>query len=238
MIIPNLCYSSKRCATGRLPYFWSGQALSAIGDEIYRVALIWFAVTLIGPDTGYLAAGQCAALLALSLVGGKWADHWDHHKTMIRVDTLRGLIVLLPVIFLPFLAHPFRCFGSWRLPSRVWAHFSIPRFRPLFLRFHRTWKPCKRRPGLWAGTTLRLARVVGPGIIGLLTPFVSTLHFFTLDAVSFFASALSIIALYRTGKSVNTGHKTVNLRKPERTSYREAVDPGFAPYGAPPGCFS
>ena len=39
---------------------WGGQALSAIGDEIYRVALIWLAVGLVGADAGYLAAARGA----------------------------------------------------------------------------------------------------------------------------------------------------------------------------------
>lgn len=40
---------------------WFGQALSSVGDEIYRVGLTWLAVGLIGADTGYLTAGQAAA---------------------------------------------------------------------------------------------------------------------------------------------------------------------------------
>src|SRR5271156_6603337 len=82
---------------------WCGQATSAIGDELYRVALIWLAVGLIGADTGYLSAGQSAALLLLSVIGGQWADHWDHLKTMIGVDLLRGLIVLIPVALFHFM---------------------------------------------------------------------------------------------------------------------------------------
>lgn len=40
---------------------WCGQAMSAIGDEIYRVALIWLAVNIIGPDTGFPASRPCVA---------------------------------------------------------------------------------------------------------------------------------------------------------------------------------
>src|SRR3569833_1451781 len=61
---------------------WGGQWLSSIGDEIYRVALIWLAVGLIGADAGYLSAAQSAALLLLTLIGG---------------DAARALIELLPV---------------------------------------------------------------------------------------------------------------------------------------------
>ena len=77
---------------------WGGQALSAVGDEIYRVALIWLAVGLIGERAGYLAAAQLLALFFLSLLGGHWADEWDHRRTMIAADLSRGLIVLLPGI--------------------------------------------------------------------------------------------------------------------------------------------
>ena len=63
---------------------WFGQAMSSIGDEIYRVGLTWLAVGIIGADTGYLAAGQAAALMILSFVGGKWADRWEPVRTMVR----------------------------------------------------------------------------------------------------------------------------------------------------------
>ena len=45
---------------------WIGQALSSVGDEIYRVGLTWFAVGLMGANTGYLSAGQTASLMLLS----------------------------------------------------------------------------------------------------------------------------------------------------------------------------
>src|SRR5580704_9448839 len=78
---------------------WVGQALSSIGDEIYRVGLTWIAVGLIGANTGYVNCAQLAALMILSFVGGKWADHWDPLRTMIRVDLWRGFLVLIPVVY-------------------------------------------------------------------------------------------------------------------------------------------
>jgi hypothetical protein len=43
--------------------------------------------------------------------------------------------------------------------------------------------------------TVRLARAVGPGVVGLLSGLIPTIHFFTLDSISFAFSALSICAL-------------------------------------------
>ena len=79
----------------RITYLWGGQVFSAIGDELYTVALVWFSADLIGKDTGYLMAIQATSILVFSLFGGIWADRWDHLKTMFWVDIIRGLALLL-----------------------------------------------------------------------------------------------------------------------------------------------
>jgi predicted MFS family arabinose efflux permease len=42
-------------------------------------------------------------------------------------------------------------------------------------------------------STLRFARVLGPGVVALIASIVPTLHFFTVDAITFLCSALSIV---------------------------------------------
>ena len=170
---------------------WGGQALSAIGDEIYRVALIWLAVGLIGEDAGYLAAAQSGALLVLSLVGGHWADDWDHRRAMIGVDGLRALIVLLPVaafyrggITLPVLL-------ATALGVSALSAFFDPALQATLPDVSPDLETLEAATGLM-GTTVRLARAVGPAIVGLLGPLLPTIHFFTLDSASFAVSAYSI----------------------------------------------
>src|SRR3954469_10308999 len=77
---------------------WGGQVLSALGDEIYRIALIWLAIDLVGSRAGYVGAVQSASLLIFGLLGGAWADRWDHRRAMIGVDTLRCIAVLIPPV--------------------------------------------------------------------------------------------------------------------------------------------
>lgn len=170
---------------------WGGQALSAIGDEIYRVALIWLAVGLIGESAGYLASAQSASLLVLSLVGGYWADRWDRRRTMIGVDAVRAAVALVPVA--AFYA------GRVSLPvltvvavvlSGLGAFFD-PALQALLPDVSPDPEILQAATGLM-GTTVRLARAVGPGVVGLLGAFVPTIHFFTLDAASFAVSALSV----------------------------------------------
>ncbi|NNN06068.1 MAG: MFS transporter [Elusimicrobia bacterium] len=172
---------------------WAGQALSAIGDEIFRVALIWLAVGLIGADAGYIGAAQSAALLLLSLFGGRWADRWDHRRTMIAVDSARGLIVLLPVL-------AFRA-GAVSLPLLVFVALTLSALSAFFDPALQAYLPAvsgdaqtlEAANGLMS-TIARLARAVGPGVVGLLSGLVPTIYFFTLDALSFGASALSVAA--------------------------------------------
>lgn len=199
---------------------WGGQALSAIGDEIYRVALIWMAVNMIGADTGYLAAAQMAALLTLSLIGGKWADHWDHSKTMIWVDALRSGIVLIPVIVFQFTPISLPLLLGVAITLSGLGAFFDPALQASLPRYARDLPTLRAANGLMS-TTMRLARVVGPGIIGALTSFIPTLHFFTLDAVSFAASAISIHALAPPPEH----HAPV--KKIPRAGFRETLASGF-----------
>lgn len=175
---------------------WAGEAFSAIGDEIYKVALIWLAVKMVGSSAGYLAAGQAAAVLIVGLVGGIWADRWDPRKTMICVDWARGLIVLLPVFWAKFFPLNMGILIFVALTISGFSAFFEPALQSVIPRLAKDRELMQATNGLM-GTTSRLARTVGPGLVGLLTGFIPIIEFFTLDAVSFAVSALAVKSLYR-----------------------------------------
>jgi DHA3 family macrolide efflux protein-like MFS transporter len=199
---------------------WGGQAASAIGDEIYRMALIWLAIGLVGTDSGYLAAGQMAALLTLSIVGGKWADHWDQFRTMIWVDSLRAVIVLLPVFLVHFMPLSMTILWVVALSLSSLSAFFEPAVQAMIPRFSPDLPTLRAANGLMS-TTLRLARVAGPGIVGICVLFLPTIHFFTLDALTFVVSALSIVALQKEKPF------RVLASKKEKVGFRESVVSGF-----------
>jgi DHA3 family macrolide efflux protein-like MFS transporter len=173
---------------------WLGQVGSAIGDEIYRVAFIWLAVGLIGENTGYLAALQLVAVLVFGVFGGKWADRWSPYRTMIGVDLFRAVITLTPV-FLFFIHRPSftALVVSSVILSGLGAFFepALQAARPIAARDAQTLKAAN---GLMS-TTLRLARVMGPAIIGLLSVFMQTIHFFTLNALSYVFSTYCVFSI-------------------------------------------
>jgi MFS family permease len=180
-----------------LALFWSGQALSSIGDEIFRVALMWLAVGLVGADAGYLGAAQYASLLLFCLIGGHWADRWDQRVTMIVVDAVRGILVLIPVF----------CYFAGRvsLPALVAVALALSALSAFFEPALQATLPevspdaetLQSATGLMS-TTGRLSRAVGPTLVAMLAPLVDTIHFFTFDSLSFAVSAISVLRLGRS----------------------------------------
>jgi len=175
---------------------WMGQALSSIGDEIYRVGLTWLAVGLIGENTGYLTAGQAAALMTLSFIGGKWADHWQPLTTMVRVDMIRAGLVLIPVACSFFMPVPLTLLVVVALTLSALGAFFDPALQTCLPTFSPSIDILRAATGLMS-TTIRMARMIGPALVGLLAVWVPTIHFFTLDALSFAVSAFSVGILKR-----------------------------------------
>jgi len=68
-------------------------------------------------------------------------------------------------------------------------------------------------------TTNRFARVIGPGLIGVLSRIVPVIHYFSLDALSFFISAWSISKIPRVAQP-EVRHEKSGLRATLSAGYR------------------
>jgi DHA3 family macrolide efflux protein-like MFS transporter len=198
---------------------WMGQALSTIGDEIYRVGLTWIAVGLVGADAGYLGAGQAAALMTMSLVGGHWADRWSPVATMMRTDIARAAFVMVPVIWSYFA--PLNLGVLWFVSLSVasLSAFFEPAMHSLLPVLAKDRKTLKAANGLM-GTTFRLARMVGPTTVGLLAAWIPMIQFFSIDAVTFLISALNIGSIHQQNPDVRS-------RTQVRASFSQSVRSGF-----------
>src|SRR5579871_6199336 len=77
----------------QMALLWSSQVLSAIGDYLYSIAVIWIAVKVAGSAAGIVAAAQAGSALLFGLLGGVYADRWNRRKTMMIVDLARAAAV-------------------------------------------------------------------------------------------------------------------------------------------------
>ncbi|HZB53194.1 MAG TPA: hypothetical protein VE527_06190 [Reyranella sp.] len=62
---------------------WSGLAVSTIGEDLFRVAVVWIAAEQIGNAAGYVNAAQYGAMLAVGLLGASLFDRWRADRAMI-----------------------------------------------------------------------------------------------------------------------------------------------------------
>lgn len=213
--------------TPQILRLWFGQAFSSIGDEIYRVGLIWLAVGILGANTGYLAAGQTASLMFLSFIGGKWADQWNPRKTMIVVDLIRSVIVLVPV-FISFYM-PIPVFVLWIMAFSLagLSAFFDPATQGLIPILADTKELRQATNGLMS-TTIRMARMIGPAIVGLLSAFIPMVHFFSIDAFTFLVSAYCVYTLKKYIPDID-------YSKIPKSNIKTAITSGFHSMGTVPG---
>src|SRR4051812_27600579 len=81
-----------------LRILWTGLSLSAIGDEIYRIGVIWMAIDIAGADASFLPTAQSIALLLTSIFAGGFAERFSPRAMMVAADLLRALLSVLPVL--------------------------------------------------------------------------------------------------------------------------------------------
>ena len=176
---------------------WLGQVGSSVGDEVYRVALIWMAVQMMGADTGYLASLQLLAVLLFGIFGGTWADRWSPYRTMVSVDLIRFFITLIPVTLFLFHIPSFAALVVSSIVLSGLGAFFEPALQSVLPIAAKDLSTLKAVNGLMS-TTLRLARVLGPMVISVMSLFVREIHFFTLNALSYLYSSYCVFSVRKT----------------------------------------
>jgi MFS family permease len=98
--------------TERAPFFinrnfallWAGQAISSLGDFVFSTTLVLWIATSIGHGRPWVALAVSGVFIAVAvpelIVGpfaGVFVDRWNKRTTMLRMDTLRALLISLLV---------------------------------------------------------------------------------------------------------------------------------------------
>lgn len=188
----------------RFPAFrwlFTGQAVSAVGDQVFPVAVAALVVQRGGTagELGLVLAARFAALVLFALLGGVWADR------LPRVAVLRGAD-LLRLVALVGLAVATAA-GSPPVPVLAALVFLVGAgeafFRPAFGALLPTVLP---QEALASGNALssasqHVALVVGPGLAGLLLLVSGPALVFAVDAATF---AVSLATLLRVREPAHT----------------------------------
>ncbi len=176
---------------------WVGLATSAIGDQLFAVVLGWVGTGLFGGNAGYLGALQGVVVLSVALFCGPFADRLAPRGAMIMADVTRAAMLVLVVALWLRAGGPS---GTMLIAAVVVLGTAYAFFRPaLQASLPSLAASPASQPAVNAllDTTERIARLLGPGIIGLLAEAIPLVHFVTLDALSFLGSAAAVVGTMR-----------------------------------------
>lgn len=184
-------------ANRRITWLWLGQVGSVIGDNLYSVALAWFAVSLVGGSAAYLVAAQALTVTLAGMFGGSLADRLNRRHLMIALDAIRAVAVLiLPAFDLLHLPLSLPLVYGVAIPMAALGAVFDPTLQATMTGLARHAAELRALNALTDGTK-RVARIGSSGIIALCASFLPITHFFTLDSITFL---ISIATLLKAGQ--------------------------------------
>ncbi len=170
---------------------WSGLAASTIGEDVFRVAVVWLAVEAAGNLAALVNAAQYGAMFAVGLLGSSIIDRWRPERAMIGAKLASAVLAILPVL-------GYYVWGV-SIPLLVLSVMGLAGLRMVFTPAMQSTIPTLVRDrsllqavnGLF-DATWRIARLVGPMIAAVLELIVPVIHFLSVTAIGFLLSGLAV----------------------------------------------
>lgn len=174
---------------------WSGQAISHLGDSLYRVALAWWVLEKTGSATamGTVLVFSMTPMLIFLLLGGVAVDRFPRIRLMLGSDLLRGLVTTI-VAGLAFA----NLLEVWHVYiASVVFGFVDAFFQPAYVATVPEITPRESLNSANALTNLsrQLTGTAGPAIGAAIVALGGTSIAFALDAASFFISAAFLLPI-------------------------------------------
>jgi MFS family permease len=173
---------------------WSGLAVSATGDEVYRAALIWLAVRDFGGNAALLSSLEAATILLVALVVGRLIDRRDPRQMLVFAEAFRGGVMVL-LLAMTYLGEA--SFAVFAVTAVLIASQRAITYPAVQACIPRTVDDVSSltKVNAFFDATLRLARIAGPSFIGLLAAVVPVPWFFAISAFACFSSSVAAAAL-------------------------------------------
>ena len=175
---------------------WSGLAVSATGDEVYRAALIWLAVREFGGSAALLSSLEAATILLFALVVGRMIDGRDPRQMLVVAEFFRGAVMVLLLVVTYLGEASFTVFAVTAVLIASQRAIIYPAVQACIPRTVEDVSSLTKVNAFF-DATLRLARIAGPSFIGLLAALVQVPFFFAISALACFSSSAAAAVLGR-----------------------------------------
>lgn len=192
---------------------WLAQTISAVGDQITRVALPLTAAVILEATAAQVAlvyAAQAAPTLLFSLLIGVWVDR--HERRPVLLATHVGRAILLATVPLAVVLHVLS------LPQIFFVAFLVGTLEAIFLVAYLTYLPAlvPRVHLVDANAKLQMsqsvAQIAGPGIGGVLVQLLTAGIAIVADAISYLVAAI-LIGTIRERESPRAGREAASVRR-------------------------
>jgi MFS family permease len=174
---------------------WTGQTLSRLGDNLYRIALSWWVLEKTGSAAamGNVLIFSLAPTLLFLLVGGVAADRLPRLRLLLVSDLSRAVLTGL-VALLAFNGQ----LEVWHIyVASLMFGFVDAFFQPAYVAIVPQITPNELLTSANSLTTLsgQLAGIVGPALGALIVRIAGEASAFALDGLSFLISGMCIVPL-------------------------------------------
>jgi MFS family permease len=205
--------------------FWLGFTFSVLGDSMTRVALTWhvYETTRSPVALGWLALCYTGPVVLSGFLAASLLDRLDRRTVMVADCLVRGAVMTaIPVLhFTGHLAlwHVYVAAAAWGALMML-TLAGTPALLPALV-------PRQHLATANALETLSytLVGVIGPPLAGLLAPHVGAPNLLIVDACSFFAFAIALLAAHPAHEAARraAGHASESLRDVARLLARHPV---------------
>jgi MFS family permease len=175
---------------------WAGQTVSELGSVVTRTAVPLVALLVLGAGPREMALLIVAASLAVLLVGlfaGAWVDRLRRRPLLIWADTIRAVLLFsIPAAYLAGILHIEQLYIVVFLEGCLGSLFdaAYPAYVPSLIGVDRVVEGNSK-----LATSSSLAEIGGPGLGGGLVQAIGAPFAILVDALSFAASAISLVLI-------------------------------------------
>jgi DHA3 family macrolide efflux protein-like MFS transporter len=167
---------------------WLGASIAGLGLQVYDSSIAWFMVEALGSRASLVVTATAAISLLFSLFGGLLVDRFDEFAALTWIDGLRGLLVLVPVVWLVLSPDSTWIFAPAVLLMALLRPLPLPIAYAALPRLSADPRLLNAMNALIDGSQ-RMARILGPMLIGALQVITQQIWILGVAALCFFASA-------------------------------------------------
>ncbi|WP_194244320.1 MFS transporter [Nonomuraea phyllanthi] len=175
---------------------WLGRSISAVGSSITTVALPLVAVSTLHASPAMVALLTAAGWLPWLLIGlpaGVWVDRWPRRRTLLIADFASAVVlVTIPIAAWTNVLTPTMLLVAALLAGTAGVFFDVASnaFLPQLVSAEDLLEATSKLQ-----TSASVARVLGPGLGGLLAQAAGPVSGILVDSVTFMVSAACLLGL-------------------------------------------